>query len=90
MVNMAMASASGSPVLLRHAYRGRVPDSILDGAKMGLRYHSTWFRGDLQGYAREVLLILDPWPRLPRKLHPVHSRRSAAVAVTARASFGPS
>jgi asparagine synthase (glutamine-hydrolysing) len=44
-------------LLLRRAYRSRVPDSILDGAKMGFAVPlGAWFRGDLQPYAREVLL----------------------------------
>jgi asparagine synthase (glutamine-hydrolysing) len=43
--------------LLRSAYRGRVPDSILDGAKRGFAVPlAPWFRDDLQTYAREVLL----------------------------------
>jgi asparagine synthase (glutamine-hydrolysing) len=44
-------------LLLRRAYRGVVPDSILDGAKQGFGVPlGAWFRGDLHGYAREVLL----------------------------------
>ena len=43
-------------VLLRDAYRGRLPDSILDGAKKGFRVPLTqWFRGPLLSQAREIL-----------------------------------
>jgi asparagine synthase (glutamine-hydrolysing) len=43
--------------ILRRAYRGRIPDSILDGTKKGFGVPlGAWFRGDLQGYARELLL----------------------------------
>jgi asparagine synthase (glutamine-hydrolysing) len=43
--------------ILRRAYRGRIPDSILDGAKKGFGVPlGAWFRGDLEGYARELLL----------------------------------
>jgi asparagine synthase (glutamine-hydrolysing) len=45
--------------ILRRAYRGRVPDRILDGAKRGFGVPiDHWFRGELQAYARE--LLLDP------------------------------
>jgi asparagine synthase (glutamine-hydrolysing) len=45
--------------ILRRAYRGRIPDPILDGAKRGFGVPlGAWFRGDLQSYARE--LLLDP------------------------------
>jgi asparagine synthase (glutamine-hydrolysing) len=51
------ASLGRKKLLLRSAYRGRVPDSILDGAKRGFGVPlGAWFRGDLQGYARELLL----------------------------------
>jgi asparagine synthase (glutamine-hydrolysing) len=51
------ASLGRKKLLLRRAYRGRVPDSILDGAKRGFAVPlGAWFRGDLQGYARELLL----------------------------------
>src|SRR3954447_11327113 len=44
-------------LLLRRAYRGRIPDSILDGPKRGFGVPlGSWFRGDLKGYARELLL----------------------------------
>src|SRR5439155_4131260 len=53
------ASLGRKKLLLRQAYRGRVPDSILDGAKRGFGVPlGAWFRGDLEGYARE--LLLDP------------------------------
>jgi asparagine synthase (glutamine-hydrolysing) len=43
--------------ILRRAYRGRIPNSILDGAKKGFGVPlGAWFRGDLEGYARELLL----------------------------------
>src|SRR5262245_32407433 len=42
-------------LILRNAYRDRLPDSILDGPKRGFGVPlGTWFRGDLAGYAREV------------------------------------
>jgi asparagine synthase (glutamine-hydrolysing) len=51
------ASLGRKKYILRRAYRGRVPDSILDGAKKGFGVPlGAWFRGDLQGYARELLL----------------------------------
>jgi asparagine synthase (glutamine-hydrolysing) len=44
-------------VLLRSAYRGRVPDSILDGAKRGFAVPlGPWFRDGLRSFAREILL----------------------------------
>ena len=51
------ASRGRKKYILRRAYRGRIPDSILDGAKKGFGVPlGAWFRGDLQGYARELLL----------------------------------
>jgi asparagine synthase (glutamine-hydrolysing) len=51
------ASLGRKKRLLRRAYRGRIPDSILDGPKRGFGVPlGSWFRGDLQGYARELLL----------------------------------
>src|SRR5258705_10822819 len=51
------ASLGRKKLLLRRAYRGLVPDSILDGAKRGFGVPlGAWFRGDLHGYARELLL----------------------------------
>jgi asparagine synthase (glutamine-hydrolysing) len=51
------ASLGRKKLLLRRAYRGRVPDSILDGPKRGFGVPlGTWFRGDLHHYARELLL----------------------------------
>jgi asparagine synthase (glutamine-hydrolysing) len=51
------ASLGRKKLLLRRAYRGRVPDSILDGAKRGFGVPlGAWFRGDLHGYARDLLL----------------------------------
>jgi asparagine synthase (glutamine-hydrolysing) len=44
-------------LILRNAYRGRLPDSILDAPKRGFGVPlGRWFRGDLAGYAREILL----------------------------------
>jgi asparagine synthase (glutamine-hydrolysing) len=43
--------------VLRAALRGWIPDVILDGPKRGFELPvASWFRGDLRGYAREVLL----------------------------------
>jgi asparagine synthase (glutamine-hydrolysing) len=43
--------------ILRRAYRGRVPDEVLDGKKRGFGVPlGAWFRGELRGYARDVLL----------------------------------
>jgi asparagine synthase (glutamine-hydrolysing) len=43
--------------LLRSAYRGTIPDSILDGEKRGFLVPlGEWFRGDLRDYPREILL----------------------------------
>jgi asparagine synthase (glutamine-hydrolysing) len=51
------ASLGRKKLLLRRAYRGRVPDSILDGAKRGFGVPlGAWFRGDLEYYARDLLL----------------------------------
>jgi asparagine synthase (glutamine-hydrolysing) len=53
------ASLGRKKLLLRRAYTGRIPDSILDGAKRGFGVPlGAWFRGDLQCYARN--LLLDP------------------------------
>ena len=42
---------------LREAMRGWVPDEILDAPKRGFQPPlADWFRGELRGYAREVLL----------------------------------
>src|SRR5256885_7292421 len=42
---------------LRGALRGWIPDEILDRPKMGFGVPLVdWFRGDLEGYVREVLL----------------------------------
>jgi asparagine synthase (glutamine-hydrolysing) len=42
---------------LRAAFRGWVPDEILDGRKQGFELPvAEWFRTDLRGYARDVLL----------------------------------
>jgi asparagine synthase (glutamine-hydrolysing) len=44
-------------VALRAALRGWVPDSILDAPKRGFRLPvHEWFRNELHGYARDVLL----------------------------------
>jgi asparagine synthase (glutamine-hydrolysing) len=51
------ASLGRKKRILRSAYRGRIPDSILDGPKRGFGVPlGAWFRGDLQDYARELLL----------------------------------
>jgi asparagine synthase (glutamine-hydrolysing) len=43
--------------ILRRTYRGRVPDEVLDGKKRGFGVPlGTWFRGELRGFARDVLL----------------------------------
>jgi asparagine synthase (glutamine-hydrolysing) len=43
--------------VLRAALRGWIPDETLDAPKRGFQLPvSDWFRGDLRGYAREVLL----------------------------------
>jgi asparagine synthase (glutamine-hydrolysing) len=43
--------------ILRSALRGWVPDEILDAPKRGFELPlARWFRGELRGYAREVLL----------------------------------
>ena len=43
--------------ILRRAYRGRIPDQVLDGKKRGFGVPlGAWFRGELRDYAREVLL----------------------------------
>jgi asparagine synthase (glutamine-hydrolysing) len=43
--------------ILRSAYRGILPDEILDGPKMGFAVPlGDWFRGALRDYSREVLL----------------------------------
>jgi asparagine synthase (glutamine-hydrolysing) len=44
-------------LLLRRAYRGRIPDAVLDGPKRGFAVPiDAWFRGQLASSAREVLL----------------------------------
>jgi asparagine synthase (glutamine-hydrolysing) len=48
--------------ILRRAYRGRVPDQVLDGRKRGFGVPlGAWFRGELRELAHEVLL--DPSTR---------------------------
>ncbi len=43
--------------ILRRAYRGRVPDEVLDGRKRGFGVPlGTWLRGELRGFAHDVLL----------------------------------
>jgi asparagine synthase (glutamine-hydrolysing) len=43
--------------ILRRAYRGRIPDQVLDGPKRGFGVPlGAWFRGELRDFAREVLL----------------------------------
>jgi asparagine synthase (glutamine-hydrolysing) len=44
-------------VILRSALRGWVPDEILDAPKRGFRLPlADWFRGELRGFTRDVLL----------------------------------
>jgi asparagine synthase (glutamine-hydrolysing) len=44
-------------VIFRSALRGWVPDEVVDAPKRGFRLPlGDWFRGDLQGFTREVLL----------------------------------
>ncbi len=44
-------------IALRRALRGWVPDAVLDGPKQGFVLPlNDWFRGELRGYARDVLL----------------------------------
>jgi asparagine synthase (glutamine-hydrolysing) len=44
-------------VVLRAALRGWIPDQILDAPKRGFRLPlGDWFRGELRGFARDVLL----------------------------------
>jgi asparagine synthase (glutamine-hydrolysing) len=55
-------SGAKKKVGLRLAMRGLVPDEVLDAPKRGFRPPlADWFRGDLEGYARDVLL--DPRAR---------------------------
>jgi asparagine synthase (glutamine-hydrolysing) len=43
--------------ILRRAYRGRVPDEVLDGKKRGFGVPlGAWFRNELRDYTQEVLL----------------------------------
>jgi asparagine synthase (glutamine-hydrolysing) len=43
--------------ILRRAYRGRIPDEVLDGKKRGFGVPlGAWFRSELRDYARDVLL----------------------------------
>jgi asparagine synthase (glutamine-hydrolysing) len=47
-------------IILRSALRGWVPDAILDAPKRGFRLPlGDWFRGELRGFARDVLLDKD-------------------------------
>jgi asparagine synthase (glutamine-hydrolysing) len=47
-------------VILRSALRGWVPDAILDAPKRGFRLPlGDWLRGELRGFARDVLLDKD-------------------------------
>lgn len=48
--------------ILRRAYRGRIPDQVLDGKKRGFGVPlGAWFRGELRQLAHDVLL--DPTTR---------------------------
>jgi asparagine synthase (glutamine-hydrolysing) len=56
-------------VAFRRALRGWVPDEILDAPKRGFQPPlAQWLRGELHGYAREVLL--DPVARSRGQLRP--------------------
>ena len=76
----------------KQAYRGRIPDAILDGAKKGFALPlDHWFRDELRDYTRDVLLD-------PRSLDRGYTRgtrstpsstRTRAAAATARARSGP-
>jgi asparagine synthase (glutamine-hydrolysing) len=47
-------------IILRAALRGWIPDAILDAPKRGFRLPlGDWFRGELRGFARDVLLDRD-------------------------------
>jgi asparagine synthase (glutamine-hydrolysing) len=51
------ARITGKKRLLRSAYRGHVPDAILDGTKMGFAVPlGSWLRNGLSAYAEQVLL----------------------------------
>lgn len=75
--------------ILRRAYRGRLPDEVLDGKKRGFGVPlGAWFRGELRDYTREALLdpgtvdrgLVDPRP--VRELLDQHDRgadRSAQI-----------
>jgi asparagine synthase (glutamine-hydrolysing) len=48
------ATLGRNKLLLHRSYRGRVPDPILDSPKRGFGVPlGAWFRGDLQGHARD-------------------------------------
>jgi asparagine synthase (glutamine-hydrolysing) len=75
------ASLGRKKYLLRRAYRGRIPDSILDGAKKGFGVPlGAWFRGDLEGFAREILLDRTTLDRGYLSGAAVHSILDAHVA----------
>ncbi len=84
---LAAAPPQGAPdeqevASARQAYRGRVPDSILDGAKKGFALPlGPWFRDELRDYAREVLLD-------PRALDRGYTRRDAVERITRHACAG--
>jgi len=60
--------------ILRRAYRQRVPAEILDGPKRGFGVPlAAWLRGDLRGWAHEVLL--DPLTLGRGELRPYGVRR---------------
>src|SRR4051794_39220769 len=47
-------------IILRAALRGWIPDAILDAPKRGFRLPlGDWFRGELRGFARDILLDQD-------------------------------
>lgn len=53
----AKVSGTHTKVAFRRAFRGWIPDDILDRPKQGFELPiADWLRGDLGGFAREVLL----------------------------------
>src|SRR5665811_1318093 len=70
--------------ILRRAYRGRIPDEVLDGKKRGFGVPlGDWFRNELRDFTRDVLLdpravnrgLIDPAP--VRALLDQHDRGGA-------------
>jgi asparagine synthase (glutamine-hydrolysing) len=75
------ASLGRKKLILRRAYRGSVPDSILDGPKRGFGVPlGAWFRGELADYARDLLLDRTTLDRGYLKESAVHSLLDAHAA----------